>query len=102
MAGFVQRPHQCRGKVRLVVAGGEPNIVRSAAAERMGAFIEPAMREARQEGERPSFIRLQRELRVYTASPMGVGLDVPYWLRRLEMEVQRVTPTPVSPTVSTE
>jgi hypothetical protein len=33
---------------------------------------------------------LERELRAYTASPSGVGLDVPHWLRRLEGEVQQV------------
>jgi hypothetical protein len=64
--------------------------VKPLALDRLCALIEPAMSESRQEGERPSFIRLQRELQVYTATPMGVGLDVPYWLRRLEMEVHRV------------
>ncbi|HWG44586.1 MAG TPA: hypothetical protein VN688_17550 [Gemmataceae bacterium] len=67
--------------------------IKPLALDRLCALIEPAMREARQEGDRPSFIRLQRELRVYTATPMGVGLDVPYWLRRLEMEVHRVQAT---------
>jgi hypothetical protein len=64
--------------------------IKPLALDRLCALIEPSMREVRQEGERPSFARLQRELQVYTATPMGVGLDVPYWLRRLEMEVHRV------------
>jgi hypothetical protein len=64
--------------------------VKPLALDRLCALIEPAMREAWQEGERLSFVRLQSELEVYTAAPMGVGLDVPYWLRRLEMEVHRV------------
>ncbi len=64
--------------------------VKPLALDRLCALIEPAMREARQEGERPAFARLRKELKVYTATPMGVGLDVPYWLRRLEMEVHRV------------
>ncbi|HEY7156129.1 MAG TPA: hypothetical protein VH575_19345, partial [Gemmataceae bacterium] len=64
--------------------------VKPLALDRLCALIEPAMREARQEGERPAFARLQRELSAFTATPMGVGLDVPYWLRRLEMEVHRV------------
>jgi hypothetical protein len=33
---------------------------------------------------------LQEELRAYTATPTGVGLDVPAWLRSLEAEVHRV------------
>jgi hypothetical protein len=60
------------------------------ALDRLCALIEPAMREAREGGECPSFSRLLQELRVYTSTPTGVGLDVPYWLRRLEMEVHRV------------
>ncbi|MHB1423805.1 MAG: hypothetical protein ACYC3I_11540 [Gemmataceae bacterium] len=60
------------------------------ALDRLCALIEPAMREARQEGDGTSFTRLRHELKAFTATPMGVGLDVPYWLRRLEMEVHRV------------
>jgi hypothetical protein len=64
--------------------------VKPLALDRLCALIEPAMAEARRGAERPSFARLQEELRAYTATPTGVGLDVPYWLRRLEMEVHRV------------
>jgi hypothetical protein len=67
--------------------------VKALALDRLCALIEPSLREARQEGEeedRPAFRNLQRELRAYTASPTGVGLDVPAWLRRLETEVHRV------------
>ena len=32
---------------------------------------------------------MRQELRAYTATPTGVGLDMPSWLRRLEMEVHR-------------
>jgi hypothetical protein len=64
--------------------------IKPLALDRLCALIEPAMREARQEGEQPAFTRFQDELRTFTATPMGVGLDVPFWLRRLEMEVHRV------------
>jgi hypothetical protein len=67
--------------------------VKPLALDRLCALIEPCLREARQVGpeeSRPAFGRLQAELRTYTASPTGVGLDVPAWLRRLESEVQRV------------
>jgi hypothetical protein len=68
--------------------------VKPLALDRLCAGVEPAMLEARGEsGERTAFERLQRELQAYTATPFGVGLDVPYWLRRLEMEVHRVQAT---------
>jgi hypothetical protein len=72
--------------------------VKPLALDRLCALIEPAMQEAsevasapqEQQRERSSFTRLRQELQAFTATPMGVGLDVPYWLRRLEMEVHRV------------
>ncbi len=67
--------------------------VKPLALDRLCALIEPCMREARQEGERPSFARLLSELATYTATPTGVGLDVPAWLRRLEAEAHRVHAT---------
>ena len=67
--------------------------VRPLALDRLCALIEPAMAEARSNGDRPSFPRLCREVEAFTATPTGVGLDVPAWLRRLEMEVQRVQAT---------
>jgi hypothetical protein len=67
--------------------------IKPLALDRLCALIEPSMRESRQGGEKPSFVRLRQELLAFTATPMGVGLDVPYWLRRLEMEVHRVQAT---------
>jgi hypothetical protein len=67
--------------------------VKPLALDRLCAVIEPCLDEARRierESDRPSFQRLREELRAYTASPTGVGLDVPAWLRRLEAEVRRV------------
>jgi hypothetical protein len=64
--------------------------VKPLALDRLCALIEPAMAEASQLGEGASFARLEKELVALTASPTGVGLDVPQWLRRLELEVQRV------------
>jgi hypothetical protein len=61
------------------------------ALDRLAALIEPAMDAARTvppPGE--AFARLLEELQPHVANPVGVGLDVPYWLRRLEMEVHRV------------
>ncbi len=67
--------------------------IKPLALDRLCALIEPAMRESREKGERTTFARLQRELPAFTDNPMGVGLDVPFWLRRLEMEVNRVRAT---------
>jgi hypothetical protein len=64
--------------------------VRPLALDRLCALIEPAMQEARSGSERKAFARLQEELRPLAATPTGVGLDVPFWLRRLEAEAQRV------------
>ena len=43
--GLVQHPHQGPRKIVLVVAGRDPHIFGGAAAKRMGADVEPAMRE---------------------------------------------------------
>jgi hypothetical protein len=67
--------------------------IKSLALDRLCALIEPAIVESREEREATAFARLRRELPAFTETPMGVGLDVPYWLRRLEMEVHRVQAT---------
>jgi hypothetical protein len=67
--------------------------VKPLALDRLCALVEPAMLEARQPDGGPAFPRFREEAKAYTATPTGVGLDVPYWLRRLEMEVRRVQAT---------
>jgi hypothetical protein len=88
------RLERSRG-VRLSTVSDRLNerFVKPLALDRLCALIEPSMDEARRTGERPAFARLQQELAAYTATPTGVGLDVPFWLRRLEMEVHRVQAT---------
>jgi hypothetical protein len=66
--------------------------VKPLALDRLCALVEPAMLEARRNGG-DAFTRFQQEVKSYTATPTGVGLDVPFWLRRLEMEVHRVQAT---------
>src|SRR5262249_23488747 len=57
--------------------------------ERLCASVEPAIREAAQDpGERSAFSRLEEQLRALTDKPIGIGLDVPEWLERLESEVE--------------
>jgi hypothetical protein len=81
--------------VRLGTVGDRlsERFVKPLALDRLCALVEPCLREARQGGERPSFARLRAELQAYTATPTGVGLDVPAWLRRLEAEVRHVNAT---------
>jgi hypothetical protein len=67
--------------------------VKALALDRLCALIEPSMKQARENGDQQAFARLQVELQTYTASPTGVGLDVPAWLRRLEAEVHRMQAT---------
>ncbi len=86
-------------KLRTLTDLVEERFVRPLVVDRLCALIEPAMREARTEGARPAFNRLLTELRRQGDMPLGVGLDVPQWLRRLEQEVRRArasqTPTAV-------
>jgi hypothetical protein len=55
--------------------------------DRIRALAEPAMREARESEDSPSFRLLQKEIARLTRQPTGVGLDVPAWLVALEDEV---------------
>ncbi len=86
----LERLERARGVHLGTVAGrlGE-RFVKPLALDRLCALIEPAMREAREVGG-GAFARLRAEVRAFTETPAGVGLDVPAWLRRLELEVHRV------------
>jgi hypothetical protein len=87
----LEREH--RVKLSTVADRLKEGFVKPLALDRLCALIEPAVREAREPGERPAFERLRRELQPFAATPTGAGLDVPHWLRRLEAEVQRVRTT---------
>jgi hypothetical protein len=84
----LERTHGVR--LRTVADRLGERFVKPLALDRLCALIEPAMHEARRPEGGRTFIRLERELRPLTATPTGVGLDVPQWLRRLDAEVQRV------------
>jgi hypothetical protein len=61
------------------------------AIDRLCALVGPAWEAARR-GERednPAFARLRDGIDMFAATPSGVGLDVPPWLRRLESELYR-------------
>jgi hypothetical protein len=70
----------------------EERFLRPLALDRLCALVEPASAEARAgEGEHGNaFRRLSEQLRPLADNPIGVGLDVPQWLRKLRDEVDRV------------
>lgn len=77
-------------RLRTVADRLEERFIKPLQLDHLCARIGPAMDEATQAGPGPAFAGLREELQAYTGTPVGVGLDVPHWLRRLEMEVQRV------------
>ncbi|MFO0807457.1 MAG: hypothetical protein U0746_02430 [Gemmataceae bacterium] len=70
--------------------------VASLAADRLSALVEPAWDAARagSDESNPAFAKLLAEVEAFAATPAGVGLDVPPWLRRLEREVHRLQHEP--------
>ncbi len=71
----------------------QERFLKPVALDRLCALIEPAMEAARNGGAGEAFARLREELQPHVANPVGVGLDVPNWLRRMETEVHRVQAT---------
>jgi hypothetical protein len=73
------------------------------AIDRLCALVGPAWEAARRGGSEadPAFALLRDGIDGFAATPSGVGLDVPPWLRRLEGELYRLrheaTPEPPPP-----
>jgi hypothetical protein len=78
--------------IRLITVADrvEERFVKPLHLDRLAALIGPAINEAKVAKVHPTFHRLESELRSLARTPTGVGLDAPFWLRRLEMETQRV------------
>ncbi|MFL5241348.1 MAG: hypothetical protein ACJ8FY_04515 [Gemmataceae bacterium] len=78
--------------IRLITVADrvEERFVKPLHLDRLTALIGPAINEAKQANEQPTFQHLESELTALAKTPTGVGLDAPFWLRRLEMETQRV------------
>jgi hypothetical protein len=57
--------------------------------DRLAAKLEPAWRAAQRGADEstPVFARLQAEIDGFARNPLGVGLEVPPWLRRLEQDL---------------
>ena len=58
--------------------------------DRLCALVEPAMKEVGNPKESRRFADFRRQLDSLTTQPGGAGVELPLWLRRLELEVQRV------------
>jgi hypothetical protein len=79
------------GRLSTIADRLQERFVKPLSLDRLCALLEPAMREAREErGPHTAFTRFCQEMEKHTATPSGVGLDVPFWLRRLETEVNRI------------
>lgn len=68
----------------------EERFVRPMALDGLCALIEPALDHAPKVLNEDPVVPLEEALGPLTATPTGVGLDVPQWILRLESEVQRV------------
>lgn len=89
--GELTRLEQTHGfRLRTLTDHLEQRFVKPLAIDRLCVLVAPAMAEARTGGDGSALARFQQELAIHAATPAGVGLDVPHWLRRLEREVQRV------------
>lgn len=77
-------------RLRTIADRVQERFVKPLALDRLCALIRPAMEQADKGESGPAFARLQDELKAFTTQPVGVGLDIPEWLRRLEAEVQQV------------
>ncbi|HVK12647.1 MAG TPA: hypothetical protein VM597_28110 [Gemmataceae bacterium] len=68
----------------------EEKFLRPLALDRLCALVEPAAAEARAGEAGTAYSRLSELLQPLADNPIGVGLDVPQWLRKLRDEVDRV------------
>lgn len=84
-------------KLRTVQDRLQERFVAPLAIDRLCALVEPAWNASRSgEGEGNStFERLRQGIAEFAATPTGVGLDVPPWLRRLEGELYLLKHEPV-------
>jgi hypothetical protein len=84
----LEREHGLR--LRTIRDRLEERFVQPLVIDRLCSFIEPAMREAADPPAKGAFTRLEAQLRTLTDKPLGIGLEPPDWLQRVEDEVHRV------------
>jgi hypothetical protein len=68
----------------------EERFVGPMSVDRLCALVEPALAQARTQVDADIPCPLEAELRPFADHPLGVGMEVPPWLGRLEHELQRV------------
>jgi hypothetical protein len=85
-----------RLKLRTVRDRVGERFVAPLAIDRLCALLGPAWAAARagDAETNPAFGRLRSEIESFAATPSGVGLDLPPWLRRLEAELHRLRHEP--------
>jgi hypothetical protein len=83
----VEQRHGVR--VRSIRDRLEERFVAPLAIDRIAALLEPAYRAAQAGADEsaPAFARLAAEVDKFAQHPIGVGLDLPPWLDRLESDV---------------
>jgi len=84
----LEREHGLR--LRTVRDRLEERFVQPLVIDRLCSFIEPAMREAADPPRMGAFARMEMQLLTLTEKPLGIGLEPPDWLQRVEDEVHRV------------
>jgi hypothetical protein len=78
-------------RVRTIRDRLEERFVQPLVIDRICALVEPAMHEAPDPPlELGAFLRLERQLPLLADQPLGIGLDAPAWIERLQDEVERV------------
>jgi hypothetical protein len=70
----------------------QERFVAQLAIDRLASRLAPAWRaaEAGEDEHNPAFVALASEVESFAATPTGVGLDVPPWLRRLESDLAQL------------
>jgi hypothetical protein len=78
-------------RLRTIADRVNERFIKPLTLDRLCVLVAPAMEAARKADDGgQALARFQEELSVHAATPVGSGLDVPIWLRRLQREVQRV------------
>lgn len=85
----LERKHGLR--LRTIRDRLEERFIQPLLIDRLCATVEPAMREAANPpATGGAFAKLQEQLPALTSTPIGIGLDPPDWLQRLDEEVADV------------
>ena len=65
----------------------QERFIRPLQIDRMCGLVAAAIREAREDGPKPTFAELERQIEIFAREPLGVGYEIPEWLSSLQEEV---------------